>query len=226
MAQQGKAGGNRIAKLDQTKLREGAYEAIRDAFTRGEFAPGETLSLRTLADELGISMTPVREAVRRLVAEGALVDTPSRKLVVPPFDIKRMLEVRSARLSLEAMILDLAMQCMDDSLFAELEAILASPQTEPGKPDPVRNRSFHFTLYRRSKSEVLLPMVEALWMQHGAYLNLVFQHEGAREVVEDLYHDELVRALKERDRSSAQAALRADIARSFDLLLESVGAEK
>ena len=73
-----------IEKIDQSKLRESAYSSLRDAFLRGEFAPGDVVSLRNLADMLGTSMTPVREAVRRLVAEGALMDTPSRTLVVPP----------------------------------------------------------------------------------------------------------------------------------------------
>jgi len=54
-----------IARLDPVKLRENAYFALRDAFTRGAFAPGDTLSLRGLAEQLGVSMTPVREAVRR-----------------------------------------------------------------------------------------------------------------------------------------------------------------
>ena len=63
----------RIAPIDQSSLRESAYKALRDTFTRGEFAPGDVLSLRRLADQLGTSITPVREAVRRLVAEGALI---------------------------------------------------------------------------------------------------------------------------------------------------------
>ncbi len=92
----------RIAKIDQSKLRENVYYALRDAFTRGEFAPGDIVSLRALADQLGTSMTPVREAVRRLVAEGALIDTPSRTLMVPPFDSARMEDLKKARLALEA----------------------------------------------------------------------------------------------------------------------------
>jgi acetoin utilization deacetylase AcuC-like enzyme len=82
-------------------LREGAYRALHDAFTRGAFAPGDVVSLRGLADQLGISMTPVREAVRRLVAEGALIDTPSRTLIVPPFAARRMKDLKAARLALE-----------------------------------------------------------------------------------------------------------------------------
>ena len=89
-----------IARIDPVKLRENAYFALRDAFTRGAFAPGDVVSLRVLAEQLGVSMTPVREAVRRLVAEGALVDTPSRTLMVPAFDARRAADLMAARLAL------------------------------------------------------------------------------------------------------------------------------
>jgi DNA-binding GntR family transcriptional regulator len=174
------------------------------------------------ADQLGISMTPVREAVRRLVAEGALQDTPSRTLVVPVLSKARMLEVKSARLSLEALVLDLAMDRMKPAMLDELEAILARPRARPDRPDPVRNHAFHFTLYSQSGSEVLLPMVEALWLHHGAYLNPVFRSERAGSVDEDLYHIKIFGALQRGDRAAAQAALHADISRSFDILLETV----
>lgn len=210
----------RIEKIDQSKLRESAYGALRDAFTRGEFAPGDTVSLRTLADQLGISMTPVREAVRRLVAEGALVDTPSRKLEVPPFDARRMKDLKAARLALETLVLAQAAERIDVAGLDALEAIIAAPRPEDLKgPDLEANYRFHFTLYRYSQSEVLLPMIEALWLQYGAYLNLIINQEASYRLVEHAHHVEIVAALREGDRAAAEAALRADIERSFRVLL-------
>jgi DNA-binding GntR family transcriptional regulator len=162
-----------IARLDPVKLRENAYFALRDAFTRGAFAPGDVVSLRQLAEQLGVSMTPVREAVRRLVAEGALVDTPSRTLMVPAFDARRARDLLAARLALEHLVLDRAMDRIDAP--GSTGSTRSSPgRTGPGRqPDLVANHDFHFGLYRYSESEVLLPMVEALWLQYGAYLNLI-----------------------------------------------------
>ena len=116
-----------IAAIDPTNLRDSAYRSLHDAFTRGAFAPGDILSLRSLAEQLGTSMTPVREAVRRLVAEGALIDTRSRKLLVPAFDARRMKDLKSARLALESLILDQAMANIDAAGIDTLKAIL-----EPG----------------------------------------------------------------------------------------------
>lgn len=210
---------HKIARIDQSKLRESVYDALREAFTRGAFAPGETLSLRTLADQLGTSITPVREAVRRLVAEGALVDTPSRTLEVPPFDPKRMRELKSARLALEALLLSEAMATISESDIDELAAIINQPRTAADTPDLTQNYAFHFGLYRHSGSKVILPLVEALWLQYGAFLNLVVREKAASEIPEHIHHKEILAALRANDAAGAQKALADDIERSFKLLL-------
>ena len=209
----------RIAPIDQSSLRDSAYQSLRDAFTRGEFAPGDVLSLRSLADQLGTSMTPVREAVRRLVAEGALIDTRSRTLVVPPFDPRRMADLKSARLALETMVLDQAMDRIDGQGIADLKRCLeTSSDTAYGGPDLAQNYDFHFGLYRHCGSDVLLPMVEALWVQYGAYLNLIIRHPAASQIAEHRHHYEIIEGLERGDRHMARAALAADIERSFRVL--------
>jgi len=208
-----------IVKIDQSKLREEVYAALRDAFARGEFAPGAVLNLRGLAEQLGTSMTPVREAVRRLVAEGALIDTPSRTLQVPPFDHERMLDLKRARVGMETMVLEIAMANMDDATIDELEAIIqTSPDMPKIGPNLQANHDFHFTLYRKSNSAVLLPLIEALWLQYGAYLHLIIRHENALRVDEHEFHKELIRALRDDNRDAALAALKNDIESSFNYL--------
>ncbi len=208
-----------ITPLDQTNLRDSAYKALRDAFIRGAFAPGDVLSLRSLADQLGTSMTPVREAVRKLVAEGALIDTQSRTLLVPNFSARRMSDLKSARLALEPMVLDQAMDHLGVADVARLREVLDSPKdTASDRPDLVKNYRFHFQLYRHSGSEVLLPIVEALWVQYGSYLNLIIRHQAAREIEEDRHHIEIIAALESGDRAAARTALCADIERSFGVL--------
>ncbi|TRW99412.1 GntR family transcriptional regulator [Paracoccus sp. M683] len=208
-----------IPRIDQSKLRENAYDALRDAFTLGQFAPGDTISLRNLADQMGVSMTPIREAVRRLVAEGALIDTPTRTLMVPPFDASRMTELKKARLVLEALILDLAINRMTARTIDAMQAILSTDgDPDQTTPNLRQNYDFHFTLYRQSGSEVLLPLVEALWVQYGAYLNLIIHHPSATRENENEHHHAIVVALRQGDRDGAQQALALDIERSFRIL--------
>jgi DNA-binding GntR family transcriptional regulator len=211
--------GLNISKIDQSKLRENVYTALHDAFTRGEFAPGDVVNLRSLAALLGTSMTPVREAVRRLVAEGALIDTPSRTLAVPAFDQERMLDLKRARLALETLVIDLAMEKMDQDTIDRLKTIVNTPSSEDSaQPDLVKNYEFHFTLYRLSGSQVLLPLIDALWLQYGAYLNLIIAHPHAKTIAEHKHHLEIIDALGRNDRVAARAALVEDIERSFNIL--------
>ncbi|MCC1495036.1 GntR family transcriptional regulator [Cognatishimia sp. F0-27] len=210
--------GPRIDKLEQVNLRDSAYRALHDAFTRGEFAPGDVVSLRNLADQLGISMTPVREAVRRLVAEGALLDTPSRTLQVPAFDAQRMKDLKAGRLALETLVLDLAMDRMQPGDLARLRRTL-SDAPEPDGPDLATNYAFHFALYRISRSDVLLPLIESLWLQYGAYLNRIIAHEAARSIDQHAYHHAILDALSDGNRDAARAALIDDIERSFRIVL-------
>jgi len=208
-----------ITKIDQSKLREEVYSALCNAFTHGEFPPGAVLNLRGLAEQLGTSMTPVREAVRRLVAEGALIDTPSRTLEVPPFDIERMLDLKRARVGMETMVLDIAMENIDTATIDQLERIIAnSPDSPAFGPDLQANYDFHFTLYRKSNSAVMLPLIEALWLQYGAYLNLIIRHENALRVDQHEFHKDIIRALRRNDRDAAKAALKTDIESSFNYL--------
>jgi DNA-binding GntR family transcriptional regulator len=207
-----------IAKIDQSKLREEVYFALHDAFTRGEFAPSAVLNLRGLAEQLGTSMTPVREAVRRLVAEGALIDTPSRTLQVPPFDQERMLDLKRARVGMETMVLGIAMGNMDDTTIDLLETIIRPADADQSGPDLKANHEFHFTLYRKSKSAVMLPLIDALWLQYGAYLHLIIRHENALAADEHEFHKDIILALRHNDHDAAKAALKADIEASFNYL--------
>lgn len=211
-----------LPRIDQSKLRESVYNSLHKAFTRGDFAPGDVVNLRSLASQLGTSMTPVREAVRRLVAEGALIDTPSRTLEVPAFDPLRMQDLMRARIALETLVTELAITKMDATALAELEAVLARPSTvtpdEP-LPDLVQNYDFHFTLYRRSESPVLLPLIEGLWLQYGPYLHLITRRAGAEIGAGNDIHRELLDAVQKADAAAAKTALIRDIERSFALLV-------
>lgn len=207
-----------LERVDQTKLRESVYAALHAAFTRGAFAPGDVLSLRVLADQLGTSMTPVREAVRRLVAEGALIDMPSRKLQVPEFDLGRLTDLMRARIALEPMLAEQAVARLGPGTEAALTAILAEAAAGPDTPDLEQNYRFHFTLYRDSRSPVVLPVVEGLWLQYGPYLKLMIAQAGPGIGSGNDIHEEILAAVRARDARAAARAVERDIRRSFGLI--------
>lgn len=210
-----------LGRVDQTTLRDSVYAELHRAFTLGAFAPGDGISLRFLADRLGTSMTPIREAVRRLVAEGALHDTPSRTLEVPRLDRPRVRDLMRARIALETLLTESAVERMDGDTEATLKAILdeaRDPSQEGPAPDLWQNYRFHFTLYRRSESPVLLPMVESLWLQYGPCLNVIVRRADPAIGRGNEYHRDILAAVVARDVEAAKAAVVADIERSFGFL--------
>lgn len=207
-----------LGRIDQSKLRESVYAALHKAFTRGAYAPADVLSLRSLAEQLGTSITPVREAVRRLVAEGALIDTPSRTLQVPAFDTERLTDLMRARIALEPMLTELAVERMTRGTEEALATILEEAPALDDQPDLEQNYRFHFTLYKESRSPVILPVVEGLWLQYGPYLKLMIANAGPAIGRGNDIHAEILDAVRRRDAGAAAAAVTRDIQRSFALV--------
>lgn len=217
----GRSGIPELGPARPVNLRELVYDQLKDAFMVGYFAPGDYLNLRDLADRFQTSMTPVREAVRRLVAEGALVDAPGRNLRVPPLRRSRLLDLKQARLGIEAMITELAVVNATQKDLDRLEAILdATAGDNAGAPVDLlhSNRSFHFSLYQIGRSPTLLRFVESLWLQYGPFLNLI--HTTIDPDIPGSHddHRRIVDAARARDTAAACDALVADISRSFDVL--------
>lgn len=210
-----------LAPARAVNLREIVYQQLRDAFMAGAFAPGDTLNLRDLADRFQTSMTPVREAVRRLVAEGALNDAPGRALRVPPIDLDRLVDIKRARLALETLVTELAVPRMTQADIDELDSMLceAEGRGATSAADDLRfNRAFHFGLYRHSGSPTFLSLIEILWLQYGPVLNLVLNKADPSARGSHADHRRILEAVRARDVAAAMAALTDDVSQPFDLL--------
>jgi DNA-binding GntR family transcriptional regulator len=194
-------------------LREQVYESLRDAITAGKFAPGQKLTIRSIASALGVSLTPVREALRRLVAEGAFEMRPNRSVRVPLMTRAKLLELRDIRVALEGLATERACDNVTPEKLEELRQItleiVAARDRGDIATDRAKLREFHFTLYRMSELGTLVRMIEALWLQTGPYMNLLFpayvrakRGEGRKR---------LIRALQLRDAAAARHEIELDV---------------
>ncbi|HTE38946.1 MAG TPA: GntR family transcriptional regulator [Reyranella sp.] len=163
---------------DDTSLRSQVYDWLRDALTTGRFAPGQKLSFRFIAGTLGVSLTPVREAIRRLVAEGAFEMRPSRSVRVPLMTRDRILELRDIRLAVEGLAAEKAAAVATREQAAQLRRIanelLAARSRGDTAADRAKIREFHFALYAIAGQPTLLRVIEGLWLQTGPYMNLLY----------------------------------------------------
>jgi DNA-binding GntR family transcriptional regulator len=163
---------------EDTSLRQQVYDSLREALTAGRFVPGQKLTFRFVAGALGVSLTPVREALRRLVAEGAFEMQPNRSVRVPLMTRAKILELRDIRMALEGLAVEKAANLADRQQVAGLRRIALEIATARGRGDSVTDRlkvrEFHFALYAIAQQPTLLRVIEGLWLQTGPYMNLLY----------------------------------------------------
>lgn len=196
-----------------TTLQERVYSELREEIMLGRFRPGEAMTIRGLAEKLGTSMMPAREALRRLVAERAVTLLPNRRVTVPDMTPEMFRELTEARVALEVLAARRAFPASDDALADQLSRIDTEQDDAIAAGDwaryQERNRAFHFTLYERAPGRVLMPLIESLWLQIGPYLYLTRESLGTT-YMEDR-HKEAVAAIRDRDEEALAVAIEQDI---------------
>ena len=207
--------------LPQLSLAEGVsierqvYRALRYALMSGSINPGAKLTSRPISVALGVSATPVREALKRLEADGALVGRNKTAFFVNDPDQSDFAELLDIRLSLEIQaIRAAALRATANDLnpvrriYEEYKRLLASSDAAEGKVLAI-NFSFHFEIYKISGSPLLVQMIETLWLRIGPALHSSIVHGKNAELA--IGHGEMLDALAARDPNRAEAALRNDL---------------
>ncbi len=153
------------------ELQDRIAEELRRALMRGQFYPGQKLPLRSLAEQLGTSLMPVRQVVSQLSAAGVLETLPNRSVQVPVMTESRFKELTQVRVLLEGMAAELACQHCPPALLKSLLKIdreLTKHSRERNVLGILRsNQAFHFGIYAAANSDILLPLIEALWLRSG-----------------------------------------------------------
>jgi DNA-binding GntR family transcriptional regulator len=197
---------------------EVTYARLRDMILFGHLAPGAPVTIQGLIADLGAGMTPVREAIRRLTAEGALLPQGNRRVAVPQMSAGMLDQVAFARLAIEPNLAARAASRLTPAQIDRLEAIDAKVNRaiDAGNlPDYLAaNHAFHFALYEAADAPVLLDLARSLWLRAGPSLRAVIDRFG-RETAPDL-HREALAAMRARDAKALAAAIERDIQQGVD----------
>lgn len=215
-----------LAPVGRETVQDRTYRQLRDALIRGAFDAGEPFLVADVAQRLEVSSMPVREALARLVSERALEVLPNRRVRVPLLTLERARDITRARMLVEGELLSRALANLSREDVAGLEALTVEYEAATDAPAVAHlNHAFHFGLYARAGSSVLLPVVESLWMQAGPFVRAaVRRHDPARDGSPTLHHRAIMDAILARAPDRAAEALGADILMSF-AILERAGAE-
>jgi DNA-binding GntR family transcriptional regulator len=212
-------------KIENKTLKQKVYEQLKEKMITAEILPGEQITLRNLAESLGVSLMPVREALWHLESEGAVVIEANKRMRVNNLTAKDIDEILNIRLDLEIMAAKMACDLRPASSLPELEKTLKLMQASEDKPEAYlkANHDYHFTIYRLAEAPILLDLISRLWIRFGPYIYLVTR-KSDDIVLSNHYHEIMFEAIKARDKRNIGKAIRQDLetsARVVKNLLES-----
>jgi DNA-binding GntR family transcriptional regulator len=201
-------------------LRNSVYDELHRRFVTGQFMPGSSLSTRGVALELGVGQMPVREALGRLAAEGAVEIRSKRRIVVPPMTAARFKDLLRCRELLEPEAAGAALPFIDAERFKHLRAVDNAMSVALKSGDVAAymegNLDFHFTIYRAQPRRTMLQLIETLWLQFGPYMRVVYGRFGTANLVDQ--HRLALRAVRERNAAKLKRAILADIRDGMGLI--------
>jgi DNA-binding GntR family transcriptional regulator len=208
--------------IDHNNLGEVVYQNIAEALIKGALRPGARLKIRDLAQEMGTSVTPVRDAILRLVHEGALLLRSPRDIRVPVLHLDRYLEIRAIRLKLEGLAAERAAAMADAADIKRLEMLISNNERALSARDfawaTEINQVFHFELANVAAMPILRGILHNLWLQMGPVISAAYG-EGGRTMIE--HHYDVLDAIRKHDAQAAKQAIRKDILSGGDVILSS-----
>ncbi len=204
-----------------TSAHERVYRGLRSAIMHGELPPGQALTVRGLASEYDVSMTPAREAIRRLSAEGALTVSTSGRVTTPELANDRIEELAALRALIEVELASRALPRAHMALIDRLNTINARISEVITQQDSVgyirRNLEFHRTLYLRAQAPAMLAMAETVWLQMGPSMRALYGRMHRTDSPH--FHRLIIAALKAGDEPGLRLAVRSDVTQGLKMLL-------
>ncbi|MFV2053673.1 GntR family transcriptional regulator [Aliiroseovarius sp. YM-037] len=203
-----------------TAAHDRVYRQLRSQIMYGELPPGEPLTLRGLGKTFGVSMTPAREAVRRLAAEGALTLSSSGRVTTPSLTNERLEELAALRSLIETELATRALPRAHIALIERLQTINGTIAEAVAKQDAIgyirTNLEFHRTLYLRAQAPAMLAMAETVWLQLGPTMRALYGRLSKTDPPQN--HRLIIAALRAGDEPGLRLAVRKDVTQGLRLL--------
>ncbi|WP_129778146.1 GntR family transcriptional regulator [Peristeroidobacter soli] len=216
-----------LAPIDRDKsLGAHVYDRLKRALMSGAFQPGQKLTVRSVAEDLQVSVTPAREGLNRLIDQGALEMPSAKTILVPVLTVAALKEVATIRRSLEGTAAELATANFGPSDIANLLSLQAELESAMNSGDYRRvldrNESFHFGVYEKCGMPRLVGLIEAQWLRVGPSLNMLYpEFAVSRRGVSN--HMRVLEGLQKRDAQAVRAAFEHDIDDGYATLSAALG---
>ena len=203
----------KFTRQESLTTQEHTYQHLRYSLMIGSIEPGVSLTIRGLAEAMEVSPTPVREALKRLSAERALQVLDNRRVVTPQMNLKRFDELIKLRIVMECHAAESVLPYVNEVQIDELERLDQQMDmkisTNDHESTVVHNIKFHSMLYRFNPNQVVMPIIESIWLQLGPYSRVASSELTENYLVD--HHKEAIEALRKRDASDLKQAIKSDV---------------
>lgn len=195
-------------------LGDAAYNELKERLSRGMYKPGDKLTVRAIAEALGVSSTPARDAINRLAVDHAVVYAGPKTVILPVLTEDDLREITLIRIALEGLAAQLSVESCQPEDIARLREIQleVNGALDAGSYGQAlwHNKEFHFLVYRLSGLPHLVSMIEAQWLRVGpSFYGLYPEFAQAKHGVRN--HEMAIEALIDRDAGGLRAAVENDI---------------
>lgn len=202
-----------LKPVENITLREQVTQSVRNALMNGHFQPGQTITVKAISMMLGASVMPAREAMNRLIAEGALELRANRSVIVPVLQREEFDELTELRCHIEGLAASKAVERVRPEHIARLKALDVAMREAVVDADADAylngNFQFHFLIYRLGASSYVLSIIEKLWVRVGPLIRFSLDDSGFSD--SSRIHAQVIRSLKARDGAALCKAIHSDI---------------
>jgi len=208
-----------LDKIENKTLRQKVYEEFSESIIAGEWFPGQIFSLRELAEKMGVSIMPVREALWQMESEKIIIIENNKRMCINILNKKELKELYKVRLFLEIKLAETAFDNKNSLLINQLDKIYT--EMEKSLPDFDQymklNKQFHFTIYMAANCNIYLDIVKSLWLREAPYFNVQnkIQHLG----IQLEPHKRMLQAFIKSEKSTLTNALKEDIDSFLEYIL-------
>jgi DNA-binding GntR family transcriptional regulator len=202
-----------LKQVEHRTLREQVTSGVRTALMNGYFQPGQAITVKSISSLLGTSVMPAREAMNRLIAEGALELRANRSVIVPALSRQEFNELADLRADAEGRAAGQAAAHVDAAQIKQLRALDQLMRDAVRSQDVTAflnaNYAFHFLIYRLGATRFVMSIIEQLWVRVGPLIRLSVNESGFADA--GRMHSDVIKGLQAHDEGAAEQAVRDDI---------------
>lgn len=214
-----------VTPPNKETLQQGVHQQLCHLILQGKIEPGQSVTVATLSKALNVSPMPVREAISRLMASGALTTVSGRSIGVPQLSLSDFNDLKKVRIETERVALRWAIEHRNEAFLEKLNELYTQLMDAEKHADNPRfidlNYQFHFAIYEQAGSPILLRVIQELWLRISPYFHLL-DAKGHLQISNKTHRD-LVNAIKSGNIKKAEDALETDITKAYEKLIKLIG---